>query len=474
MHHVLLVDDEPAVTSSLQHEIDWSSLGLSVIAIAKNGVEALDIIQKNTVDIVITDIRMAAMDGLTLSRQIYLMNQNIQIIIISGYAEFSYAQKALSYGVLGYCLKPVEFSEMTRYLQLAIRKLESQKQGSDYDDLLDAMYNGEVEETRLHLKNLGFSAELYHVAVSVSKKPLPTGKGKRIVLQLGHRHYGYLLTAPFSLQMIEASFARTGCSGFAFSEKPVPVPRLGTTLRQLSNKSFHYFFEPDRKVIANAPNVSRLSCANELVRLTSGNDLSQLLSLLESLKENAANTMTLHCAWQLYNIIATSDSYGSIVAADDIFTPEQLVFHYGTFSGMIDTLCGRLKEFSPQQTGESISNAAFLHAVRYIDAHLTEGCTLQQLAAEMNMHANYLGQIFKKETGKTYTTYVTELRIEKAKEMLDSKVLSISEIASLLGFNDYFYFLKTFKRVVGMTPKQYRQGFGNNFLYSETEDISEP
>ena len=97
MHHVLLVDDEAAVTSSLQHEIDWDSLGLCVIGIAKNGVEALNIIQNNPIDILITDIRMAEMDGLSLSRQIFRMNQNIQIIIISGYAEFSYAQKALSY-----------------------------------------------------------------------------------------------------------------------------------------------------------------------------------------------------------------------------------------------------------------------------------------------------------------------------------------------------------------------------------------
>lgn len=466
MHHVLLVDDEAAVTSSLQHEIDWDSLGLSVIAVAKNGVEALDMLQKNPVDIVITDIRMAEMDGLSLSRQIFRMNQNIQIIIVSGYAEFSYAQKALSYGVIGYCLKPVEYSEMTRYLQLAIRKLEYQKQGSNYDDLLDAMYNGEESEIRIHLKNLGFSVEHYYMAVSVSKKTLPIEKSKGIILQLGHRHYGYILTAPISLPAIESHFAHTSCHGFAYSAAPVPVQKLGTTLRQLSDASFHFFFEPGRKVIVNTPEVSKLACANELVRLVSANDLNQLLSLLEKQKDNAASAMTLRRAWQLYNIIATSDNYGSIVATDDIFAPEQLVFKYGTFQNMIDVICERLKEFSPQQTGETISNSAFLHMVRYIDAHLTEGCSLQQLAAEMNMHANYLGQIFKRETGKTYTTYITELRIEKAKEMLDSRDVSISEIASSLGFNDYFYFLKTFKRVVGMTPKQYRQGFGNNFLYS--------
>ncbi len=65
----------------------------------------------------------------------------------------------------------------------------------------------------------------------------------------------------------------------------------------------------------------------------------------------------------------------------------------------------------------------------------------------------------------TYTAYITELRIKKARELLGSNDLSIDEIASSLGFNDYFYFLKTFKRIVGMMPKQYRQSFGGQFSY---------
>ena len=138
MHYVLLVDDEAAVTRSLQHEIDWASLNLSVAAVARNGMEALAILENRTIDIVITDIRMADYDGLSLSRQISHMNQNIQIIIISGYAEFSYAQKALSYGVIGYCLKPVEYGELTRCLHLAVRKLEHSSKSSTYDDLLVA------------------------------------------------------------------------------------------------------------------------------------------------------------------------------------------------------------------------------------------------------------------------------------------------------------------------------------------------
>ena len=87
----------------------------------------------------------------------------------------------------------------------------------------------------------------------------------------------------------------------------------------------------------------------------------------------------------------------------------------------------------------------------------------------MNMTANYLGQVFKRETGKPYTQYITELRIDRAKSLLLSGDMSISDISNALGFNDYFYFLKTFKRVTGVTPKQYRQeqSLEKTLLFSE-------
>ena len=103
-------------------------------------------------------------------------------------------------------------------------------------------------------------------------------------------------------------------------------------------------------------------------------------------------------------------------------------------------------------------NSSFIQMMSYINSHYDQGLSLNQLAKEMNLNANYLSQVFKKETGKTFLKYITELRIEKAKELLDSGDRSVSQIASSLGFNDYFYFLKTFKRVTGLTPKQYKQG----------------
>lgn len=79
----------------------------------------------------------------------------------------------------------------------------------------------------------------------------------------------------------------------------------------------------------------------------------------------------------------------------------------------------------------------------------------------MHLNPGYLSKVFKRGTGTTVTKYITDLRISKSRQMLDSGNYTISEIAAATGFNDYFYFLKTFKKATGVTPRQYQLGEKN-------------
>ena len=455
MRQVLLVDDESAVTNSLLHGIDWASLGLAVAGVAMNGLQALEYIQKNPVDIVITDIRMAELDGLSLSQQIYQMNRNIQTIIISGFAEFSYAQKALAYGVIGYVLKPIEYAELTRYLKLAIHKLDRRRDSVE-NDLLDALYQNHAGRLRQLLRARGLEADQYYTAASVSAQPLFGADEKVFAVRMGYKRYGYIAAAPFVQPALRALADDPDCSGFSYIRAPAPVQKLGPALKRLSVSAFHYFFDPAQKIFTGARRRARLPYP-ALVAAAAEQDAPRLIELLRKIGALPPEELSLNEAWRLYNTLADSEFCGPSVALDDIYSPEHLVFCFGTFQSMIQTLCARLDDCPAAQPDGSLSNSAFLHMVRFVELHLSENCSLQLIAREMNMNANYLGQLFKRETGKTYSAYVTELRIERAKELLASGELSINEIAAALGFNDYFYFLKTFKRVSGCTPKQYRQ-----------------
>lgn len=469
MLQVLLVDDEAAVTDSMQRGIDWTALDLQVAAVAMSGRQALEYIHSNQVDIVITDIRMADMDGLSLCQRIFQLNRNIQTIIVSGFAEFSYAQKALSYGVIGYCLKPIEYGELTRYLQLAIHRLGHYPKSSNFDDLLDALHRDDSQEVLHQLRLHGFSAKSYYPAASSSKSPVvQTGKNI-LAFQMGHKRFGYLSTVPIDPKRFLPNFDRSRCKCLSYCTESVPVEDLGNAIKKLNNGVFQYFFDSSAKLNTRLDAPRRIPMSRELNKAMAERDTALLLQLLRQLKEYTPDKLSLGAAWNLYGALASSETYGPIAAVDDLYSPEQMVFKFGSFHNMVDTLCSRIQD-APSEAGPArLSNTAFLYMIKYIDQHLSEDCSLQQLSKEMNMTANYLGQVFKRETGKSYTQYLTELRIERAKEMLLSGDLSIGEIGTKLGFNDYFYFLKTFKRVTGVTPKQYRQdqSLGGSLLFTE-------
>ncbi len=112
MYNVLIVDDEPRICAGLSVFIDWESVSFRVLNTAGNGQEALQEMKKNRYNLVITDIRMAMVDGLELIKTIHAQNPKVRVLIISGYNDFEYAREAIAYGVRGYLLKPVNSDEL--------------------------------------------------------------------------------------------------------------------------------------------------------------------------------------------------------------------------------------------------------------------------------------------------------------------------------------------------------------------------
>ncbi|MCR2804314.1 response regulator transcription factor [Paenibacillus soyae] len=110
---VLLVDDEAHITRNLEKVIPWEMLGLTVAGVAKNGVEALQLMEKESIQLLLCDIRMPVMDGLELVRQIREREMPCDIIMLSGYQDFTYTRAAIQYGVNDYVLKPIPYDELT-------------------------------------------------------------------------------------------------------------------------------------------------------------------------------------------------------------------------------------------------------------------------------------------------------------------------------------------------------------------------
>lgn len=120
MYKVLVVDDEKWVRKGIIQKLKSDRFGFSWIGEAEDGVDALPVLAKEHPDIVITDIRMDSMDGIEFIRQALEIYSDIEFIIISGYAEFEYAEQAINMGVSGYLLKPIQDESFYNTLEKAI------------------------------------------------------------------------------------------------------------------------------------------------------------------------------------------------------------------------------------------------------------------------------------------------------------------------------------------------------------------
>ena len=142
---VLLADDEIRTLRHLMAAVPWGQLGLEVCGTASNGKEALDFIERNPVDILITDIRMPEMDGLELCQRVREKHRELAIILLTGYADFEYARRGIELQVTDYCLKPIDIEQLTVTLRRAVHQ-EFSRVSSRSDALLDVIEEGDSQQ----------------------------------------------------------------------------------------------------------------------------------------------------------------------------------------------------------------------------------------------------------------------------------------------------------------------------------------
>ena len=139
LYRIILEDAEEEVRKGIIRKIDWEALGFQVVGDAENGQDALEKIEQLEPDVVMTDIRMPYMDGLTLTSWIRQKYPSVKVLIFSGFDDFEYAQKAIKLNVTEYILKPVNVEELTRILNRVRENLDQEiEQRRDVDRLRES------------------------------------------------------------------------------------------------------------------------------------------------------------------------------------------------------------------------------------------------------------------------------------------------------------------------------------------------
>ena len=148
MQKVMIADDEERICQLIEALVDWEALGMEVAAVAHNGLEAAQLVQKFGPDILITDIRMPGCSGLELIEKVKRSMPELEIIIISGYAHFEYAKSAIRFGVGEYLLKPINRTELTTTLERLKAKIEGRLKAQEDRQQMEQKSKNDVERLR--------------------------------------------------------------------------------------------------------------------------------------------------------------------------------------------------------------------------------------------------------------------------------------------------------------------------------------
>ncbi len=152
---MLIVDDDWMITDSLKHMDEWLDLNIDVVGSAENGEEALFWLQKEKVDIILTDIRMPEMDGISLTKHIYNEQIKTNVIIMSGFEEFTYAQEALRYNARGYLLKPIDIIELLETVNKVLQEYLAQPNQPIVDNI-EEISQSQTQQERVITSTLNY------------------------------------------------------------------------------------------------------------------------------------------------------------------------------------------------------------------------------------------------------------------------------------------------------------------------------
>jgi len=485
MYTVLIVDDEPWVAYGIAKLIDWESLGFTVTGQVHDGLSALEKIKEDNPDVVISDIRMPGLDGLELLDHIVRLGLDTEVIFVSGYSEFEYARKALRLGALDYLVKQIEKPKLIEAMQRCAEKLKEKRQpAKELDMLLNDLFELFEPDNQTtaseFLLNKGYRAEwpnyrfvtgVYSQAAApvipvgelalagIQAVPFRTGLDKVSILI----NYDASQTSALTEFQIFVTSRLAGFDALGLSSLGMQSAPLGRLYQESDIALCSRFSLGDGKIMEYKPAEPSDTLPKSIRQLElaikEGKPDPIRHGLDKLLAECAEHPMYMDQFTNLYNqvisLIFKYHAKGSVLHEIEYMNYAQIARHYESPAQLFDSL----KAFFGQQSEPDavVSNEQIRLIIDHIDASYTEDLTLGQLAEQFNISLGYLSSLFKKETGKTYSEYVMDKRLQLAKELLADASLSVQEVVERTGYKDYFHFNKLFKKRFGITPSKYRK-----------------
>ena len=433
MKKVMLVEDEELILQGIRNIIDWEALGLEVVHMAHNGKEALSLWEKEPVDLVVTDVEMPVMNGLNLLREIRGRDERVRFVILTGYDEFEYARKAIPLDVEDYILKPIDEEQLEAVAKKALLKLREMDRDNakDMEDrigwqkFLEGGSSEEEQKTFLSLFPRVKKAELLSAAVmKIDSRSMRKGDMSELLSILQEEACRVIHLGTDTLLLIDSFQTDYTWNGGE-----------GETAGKIRGEIHSRFSCLQNRL------ESELGIFTFISKDTDVNNLYQTALKIAMLLWDIKGEYKL----EEKNMQDLSDMVEGIYGAEDIFGLKAMF----------------ISEISEIITYLHTENSAYTPVVKQIMAEVQknyrEELSLKTLAYKYHMNASYLGQIFQKEVGCSFTQYLSNIKNGIAKDLILNTNRRINDIAQEVGYTDTSYFYRKFKQCYGVSPASLRE-----------------
>ncbi len=400
---MVLVEDESFERTSLKDCIDWNLIGVQIVGEAANGSQGLAKVMELQPDIVLADVKMPVMDGIEMSRRIRSFAPEIKILFVSSYDDFEYAKQAVNLNVFAYITKPINEAEL----------LQTVKRAAD-----------EVTQKALEQKLYNRIQNNYRISMNLARQAL----------------VNRLLTGmPVNLEDAANLELEWLCT---------PVVHLCLLLSfydikksRLIDSALDVFNRKCAQMCGRCINVCLSAGVLITIVLFSGPAEEQAVEgfkrLLKQLfAERGCDDVQIESAYENDQPVGPAQLYDRILR-DSAWPAPQTVVE------------GTDKKKSRQQIVEEIE--AIIHE-KY-----NMSLTIESIARMIHFTPNYIGTTFKTMRKMSIGRYLTQVRLQKAEELLLNPLMQIGDIAMMCGYENITYFHTIFKKERGITPSEYRQ-----------------
>lgn len=520
MINLMIVDDEIEILKNLRKCIDWKTWGITLAAEASNAVEGLAKARECRPDILICDIHMPGKDGLVFCAELKSFLPQLKIIVLSGYNDPQYLHRALKLGVNEYLLKPAGIDTIVPSVLKIKEDILAARTKDQQTQLRDSLFLENILTLRLQYINsllsgggidpslvcekakmlgiplcgpvfqvvllrerserntdvrsdIQLSMDLYHFTQGLEQiqRDIP----QSFFCEIEENDYFWLLNAQDRKQADGCVQNLIRLAKQQFLPNTAFLMGIGSCVHQIQDISLSYahaasalsrstwdesgrvfFYRPVPDMQDIRQELNRLDCEIINAILTKKwsyckDCISKAFSLcqqnyapLEPLREICRHIMLVIRPTDTEQPLAIRDYH-----IDEIYYANDL----------LDWILSRIQRYS-KDNEPSVCLPIVRKAVQYIHANYQRDITLQKLAKELFVTPNYLGRLFRQETGCKMSDYLNRFRIERAKELLKDSALKTSEIAEAVGFTSYKYFLVCFAKYADCNLREYRSGHG--------------